>query len=154
VSMNMLAKGAACLLALVTCLGSSIAASEGQRPSKWWQNPVCKSRVGLTAAQTAEIERIFQSVRDELRAEKAELEKQEAALSRLLTVTADDEAVVVRTIDRVEAARSALAKTRTLMLYRMHRLLSPDQRARLDAFEREQARLMEAPQSGQTRPRD
>ena len=46
----------------------------------------------------------------------------------------------MRTIDRVEAARSALAKTRTLMLYRMHRLLSPEQRVRLEAFERERAR--------------
>ena len=108
----------------------------------------------LDGRQTAEIERIFQSVRDELRAEKAELEKQEAALSRLLAESNDDEAVVVRTVDRVEAARSALAKTRTLMLYRMHRLLSPEQRARLDAYEREQARLMESPPPGQTRPRE
>ena len=153
--MNTLARGAACFLALALGLGASIAsASEGQKPSKWWQSPVCKSRVGLTEAQTVEIERIFQSVRDELRAEKAELEKQEAALSRLLAESNGDEAVVVRTVDRVEAARSALAKTRTLMLYRMHRLLSPEQRARLEAFERDQARSMETPPPGQSRPRE
>ena len=153
--MNTLVKRAACLLALAIGLGPSIAgATEGQKPSKWWQSPVCKSRVGLTDAQTAEIERIFQSVRDELRAEKAELERQEAALSRLLSESNDDEAVVVRTVDRVEAARSALAKTRTLMLYRMHRLLSKEQRARLDAFEREQAKLMESPPTAQSRPRE
>ena len=153
--MNRLARGAACLLVLAIGLGPGVAgAAEGQKPSKWWQSPVCKSRVGLTEAQTAEIERIFQSVRDELRAEKAELEKQEAALSRLLAESNSDEAVVVRTVDRVEAARSALAKTRTLMLYRMHRLLSPEQRARLDAYEREQAKVMESPQPGQTRPRE
>ncbi|WP_396626837.1 Spy/CpxP family protein refolding chaperone [Luteitalea sp.] len=154
--MKMLVMGAACLVTLAVSLGSSLAGtSEGQKPSKWWQNPVCKARVGLSDAQTTEIERIFQSVRDELRAEKTELEKQEATLSRLLAESNDDEAVVVRTIDRVEAARSALAKTRTLMLYRMHRLLSPDQRVRLEAFEREQARAAEmaAPQSP-TRPRE
>lgn len=152
--MNIVARGAACLVALAVGLGPSMAgASEGQRPSKWWQNPVCKARVGLTGAQTAEIERIFKSVLDELRAEKAELERQEAALSRLLAGSNDDEAVVVRTIDRVEAARSALAKTRTLMLYRMHRLLSPDQRAKLDAFEREQARA-DAQAPGLSRPRE
>jgi Spy/CpxP family protein refolding chaperone len=154
--MKMLVMGAACLVTLAVSLGSSLAeTSEGQKPSKWWQNPVCKARVGLSDAQTTEIERIFQSVRDELRAEKTELEKQEATLSRLLAESNDDEAVVVRTIDRVEAARSALAKTRTLMLYRMHRLLSPDQRVRLEAFEREQARAAEmaAPQSP-TRPRE
>ncbi len=134
--------GAAWLLALALSVGAGAAGTSetGKPSSKWWQNPVCKTRVGLTNGQAAEIERIFQSVRVELRAEKAELEKQEAALSRLLTDSTADEAVVVRTIDRVEAARSALAKTRTLMLYRMHRLLSPEQRVRLEAFERERAR--------------
>jgi Spy/CpxP family protein refolding chaperone len=138
--MNRIVTSVACLLAVVLSLGTSVAGSgEGPKPSKWWQNPACKSRVGLTEAQTTEIERIFQSVRQELWAEKQELERQEAALSRLLADRDADEAVVVRTIDRVEAARSALAKTRTLMLYRMHRLLSPDQRLRLESFEREQA---------------
>lgn len=138
--MNRLVTGPACLLALVLSLGTAGAATGGgPKPSKWWQNPACKSRVGLTEAQTTEIERIFQSVREELWSEKRELERQEAALSRLLADRDADEAVVVRTIDRVEAARSALAKTRTLMLYRMHRLLSPEQRIRLESFEREQA---------------
>jgi Spy/CpxP family protein refolding chaperone len=143
--MKTLVTGAACALTVALSLGSVFAGTgEGGRPSKWWQSPVCKNRVGLTDAQTTEIERIFQSVRDELRAEKAELERQETALSRLLGDPTADEAVVVRTIDRVEAARSALAKTRTLMLYRMHRQLSPEQRMKLEAFEREQARAAEA----------
>lgn len=138
--MNTKRTAAACLLALLVSAGAALAESgDGPKPLKWWQNPACKARVGLSDAQTTEIERIFQSVREELWAEKKELEKQEAALSRLLAAPDADEAVVVRTIDRVEAARSALAKTRTLMLYRMHRLLSPDQRIRLEAFEREQA---------------
>ncbi len=145
--MKTLVVGAACLLTLALSLGSGIA-EEGNRPSKWWQNPVCKDRVGLSNSQATEIERIFQSVRDELRSEKTELERQESVLSGLLNNPDADEAVVVRTIDRVEAARSALAKTRTLMLYRMHRLLSPEQRTRLEAYEREQARQADA------RPRD
>lgn len=150
--MNRILTGAACLLALALSLGTAGAESgEGPKPSKWWQNPACKARVGLTEAQTTEIERIFQSVREELWAEKKELERQEATLSRMLADRDADEAVVVRTIDRVEAARSALAKTRTLMLYRMHRLLSPDQRVRLEAFEREQA--ARAAESGSARPK-
>jgi Spy/CpxP family protein refolding chaperone len=153
--MNTWVSGAAWVLALALSLGtlpSYAETSEAQRPSKWWQDPECKARVGLTDAQTAEIDRIFLSVRDELRAEKAELEKQEAALSRLLAESSDNEAVVVRTIDRVEAARSALAKTRTLMLYRMHRLLSPEQRRKLEAYE--QSRAAETAQHGPTRPRE
>jgi Spy/CpxP family protein refolding chaperone len=154
-SMTTWRTGIACLLALAVSLSPSLAGtSEGPRPSKWWLDAACKARVGLTDAQTAEIDRIFLSVRDELRAEKMELEKQEAALSRLLAESSDSEAVVVRTIDRVEAARSALAKTRTLMLYRMHRLLSPDQRRKLEAFEREQARAGESASPGAARPRE
>ena len=148
--MKQMVVAAACLLALAVGMGEAVAGTEGGRPSKWWQNPACKARVGLTDAQTTAIEKIFLSVREELRAEKQELERQEAALSRLLTEPHADEAVVVRTIDRVEAARSALAKTRTLMLYRMHRLLTPDQRVRLEAFEREQARAADPPA---TRPK-
>ncbi|MCC6164782.1 MAG: periplasmic heavy metal sensor [Acidobacteria bacterium] len=115
------------------------AQGQAPRPSKWWLDPVCRMRVGLSDAQTADLDKVFLSVRDELRAEKAELEKREAALSRLLGESNEDEAVVVRTIDRVEAARSALSKTRTLMLYRMHRLLTPEQRRKLEAYEQSRA---------------
>ena len=152
--MKQFMRSAACLLALALSLGHvDVGASEGAKALKWWHDPACKARVGLTESQTAEIERIFQSVRDELRTEKVELEKQEATLSRLLAESNDDEAVVVRTIDRVEAARSALAKTRTLMLYRMHRLLSPNQRRKLEAFEREQAQTAPSSSSA-SRQRD
>lgn len=151
--MNMRVTGVVCVLALAVCLGLGHAASaEAQRPSKWWHDPACKTQVGLSQAQASEIDQVFLSVRDELRAEKAELEKQEAALSRLLAENNDNEAVVVRTIDRVEAARSALAKTRTLMLYRMHRLLSSEQRRKLEAYER--ARAASESQSSAQRPRE
>ena len=106
--MNRLVKGIACLLLVAISLVAAHArASEAQRPSKWWHDPECKAKVGLTERQTAEIDRIFLSVRDELRAEKAELEKQEAALSRLLAESSDNEAIVVRTIDRA-VSRGAL----------------------------------------------
>jgi hypothetical protein len=77
VSMKTKVTGAACLLALALSMGASAAGGSetGKPSSKWWQNPVCKTRVGLTDGQAAEIERIFLSVREELRAEKPELEK-------------------------------------------------------------------------------
>ena len=37
-------------------------------------------------------------------------------------------------IDKVEAARSALSKTRTLMLYRMHKTLTSEQSEALHAM--------------------
>lgn len=143
-----------CLVLTLLGVPAATAGEQKGRSSKWWQNAECKAAVGLSAAQSAELERIFQSVRDELRTEKGELERQETALSRLLADARADEAVVMRTIDRVEAARSALAKTRTLMLYRMHRLLSREQRARLDEFERQRAHSAPpGPRPGPEQPR-
>lgn len=112
----------------------------GPRPTKWWLSAEGRAAVGITDRQSAEIERIFQAVLPELRAEKAALEHQERELTRLLGTDGADEATVIRTIDRVEAARSALAKTRTLMLYRMRRVLAPEQRVRLDDYHKHQER--------------
>lgn len=129
------------LLLLAPLVWTSAAEQDRPRPSKWWLDAEGRAAVGITDAQSAKIERIFQSVLPDLRAEKAELEHQDKALTRLLATDGADEAVVVRTIDRVEAARSALAKTRTLMLYRMRRVLSPEQRVRLDEYHRQQERI-------------
>lgn len=112
----------------------------GPRSTKWWSSTEGRAAVGLTDRQSTEIERIFQAVLPELRAEKAALEHQERELTRLLGTDGADEATVIRTIDRVEAARSALAKTRTLMLYRMRRVLAPEQRVRLDEYHKHQDR--------------
>ena len=59
-----------------------------------------------------------------------ELDAQEAELSRLIASDAD-ETTIGRQSDHVEAIRSDLNKTRTLMLVLMRQLLSPDQRVKL-----------------------
>lgn len=131
-----------CGLVLVAAVPVWAASGQGApRPTKWWLEAEGRAAVGVTDAQSAEIERIFQSVLPDLRAEKAALEHQEQKLTRLLAADDVEEAVVIRTIDRVEAARSALAKTRTLMLYRMRRILAPEQRVRLDEFHKHQERV-------------
>lgn len=129
------------LMAVALSFGAGVAAGEASSaPWKWWLAAESRAAVGISDKQSARIERIFASMVGDLRAEKAELERQEQELSRLLAADGTDEAVVIRAIDRVEAARSALAKTRTLMLYRMRRVLSPEQRVRLDDYHKQQER--------------
>lgn len=137
--MSRLLIGSLALSLVAGTVAAAWQAAPSPRP-KWWQSSECRVEVGITDEQSSTIERIFQSVLPELRAEKAELERQETVLARLLKDESANEATVIRTIDRVEAARSALAKTRTLMLYRMHRVLSPEQRVRLDAYHQKQER--------------
>jgi Spy/CpxP family protein refolding chaperone len=73
-----------------------------------------------------------------------------------------DEGQVSQQIDQVEAVRSALNKTRTLMLLRMRHVLTPEQRVQLNALrdrrEREQREREKQRQSqssdGNKRPDD
>jgi Spy/CpxP family protein refolding chaperone len=97
--------------------------------------------LALTAEQSEHIEGIFQEGMTELRKDKAELDRLEDTLSRLIETMAS-EPEVARQIDRVEAVRSSLNKTRTLMLLHMRQVLTPEQRLKLNALrdQREQER--------------
>jgi Spy/CpxP family protein refolding chaperone len=117
----------AALSALV--LPVSVYASQTSR-HKWWQDADVRTELGLTPQQSGELEQIFQSMMPRFKAAKEDLQREEKVLSRLVEES-KDEVAVSQQIDRVEAARSELSKARTLMTFRMHRVLSPDQRARL-----------------------
>ena len=68
-----------------------------------------------------------------LRAQREQLDQLEAVLSKMILEGADESAVSSQ-VDRVEGVRSELNKGRTLMLYRMNRQLTPEQRAKLKAM--------------------
>ncbi len=104
------------------------------RPYKWWLSPEGKKEFGISEQQSKELEAQFQQMLPTLRANKSELDKQEKTLNQLLSNADSSEPTVAQAIDRVEAARSALSRTRTLMLYRMYRLLTPEQRAKVQAY--------------------
>jgi Spy/CpxP family protein refolding chaperone len=127
------------LLALFLALLVSGAASA--QPIQWWKLDPARTELGLTSDQSTHIEGIFQESMGQLRQQKGELDNVEGKLSRLIEASAD-ESQVTEQIDQVEAVRSALNKTRTLMLFRMRLALTPDQRLKLNAlharWEREQ----------------
>jgi len=123
------------LLALAILVAGVLPASAGQGGKfKWWQSERFVQELGLTREQSARIEEVFQSTWPALHAAKADLDRLETELSRLIAEGTASEAKVLQQIDRVEASRSAMGRTRSLMLYRMHRLLSSDQRVKLKAL--------------------
>lgn len=103
------------------------------RPWKFWQGDT-QAELGITSQQAAEIEQIFQATLPKLEAAKERIDKLEAVLSKTIQDNTADLATVGQQVDRLEAARADLSKTRTLMLYRMRGVLSADQRARLQAL--------------------
>jgi Spy/CpxP family protein refolding chaperone len=95
---------------------------------KWWQSESFKRELGLTGDQSTKIEAIFQRTLPGLRTLKGSLDKAEADFNQM--VEASDDAQVMAQVGVVEAARSELNKSRTMMLLRMRRVLTPDQRVK------------------------
>ena len=124
--------GPPALLAFVVALVPSAAAAQ----SKWWQSERFQRELQLSTDQIARIEEVVQSAMPELRKQKKTLDRAEDDLSRLID-TSEDEAPVMAQADRVEEIRSELSKARTLMLLRMRRVLSAEQRLKLGALHEE-----------------
>lgn len=101
-------------------------------PRKWWIDAGLRSELGITDQQSADIERVWQKSLAHRAKTRDRLEKLEATLQKMI-LEAADEAAVIAQLDQVEAARSDANKSRVLLLYRMHRLLTQEQRAKLDA---------------------
>jgi Spy/CpxP family protein refolding chaperone len=114
-----------CVLATVLAVG--LVAPVGAQSFAWWKSEQLKKEIGLTDDQAARIESIVQSTMPTLRQGKNDLDHQEAELSRLIEVNAD-EATVIKQIEKVEGIRAFLNKTRTLMLLKERQVLTPEQR--------------------------
>lgn len=101
---------------------------------KWWQNERFQKELVLTADQITRLEAIYQTTVPTMRAQKNALDKSEEKLSKVISDSASDEAKVLQTVDRVEATRTELSKTRQLMLFRMRRVLTDEQNVKLKAL--------------------
>jgi len=102
---------------------------------KWWQSETFRRGLGLTQEQSSKIEGIFQKTLPALRQQKGALDKAEADFNQM--VEASDDAQVMAQVTVVEAARSELNKSRTMMLLRMRRVLTPDQRVKFVMLQQE-----------------
>jgi Spy/CpxP family protein refolding chaperone len=116
------------LLSLIVFAAAQPAAAQS---FKWWQMERFQKGLTLTEEQTARIEAIFRTAEPSLRAQKAALDKAEHKLSKVITDSTSDEAAVLQAAERVEAARAELSRTRTLQLFRMRRVLSDEQNAKM-----------------------
>lgn len=118
------------MLALVFALSCATAASAQPFQRFWWK---MEPTLALSTEQSTQIDGIFREGIAQLRKQKDELDRLEADLSHLIETMAT-EAEVTRQIDRVEATRSTLNKTRTLMLFHMRQMLTAEQRTKLNAL--------------------
>jgi Spy/CpxP family protein refolding chaperone len=99
---------------------------------KWWLYD--RAELGITDKQSVEIDKIFELTMPQQRVKREELERMEAVLATLTTENKADVATVAQQAEKVESLRAEMGKTRTVMLYRMNLLLSPEQRVKVKAL--------------------
>src|SRR5262245_55400819 len=104
------------MMCATALMGPAAAVATQAPPSPpWWKSEAIRKELGLTADQSTRIDSIWQATLPELRQDWEELDRLESKMSRLIETDAP-EAQIVRLSDKVEALRSTLNKTRTLML--------------------------------------
>jgi Spy/CpxP family protein refolding chaperone len=101
---------------------------------KWWINPEHRRELGITDAQSAQIDQIFESSMPAQRANWQEAEKLQAILTKTLKDSIADVATVTQQVERIEKLHAERRTMRAVMIYRMNLVLTPEQRGKLEAF--------------------
>jgi Spy/CpxP family protein refolding chaperone len=112
--------------------------AKGQAPAhqddrwKWWLYD--RAELGISEQQSAQINQIFESTVPTLREMRKNVDALEEALSKTIHAYTTDVASLSQQIDKVDKARNEYSKTRSLMLYKIQLVLTPDQRAKVKAL--------------------
>jgi Spy/CpxP family protein refolding chaperone len=101
--------------------------------ARWWYSARVRAALRLTSDQSRRIQEIYDSHRPERYAAVARCEKARAEAERAMAVGLPEEDLE-RALSAFADAEADRRRVRTLMLYRMWRVLSPQQRARLESF--------------------
>lgn len=121
---------------LFVCLGLSLLAlmcltHSVQAQGYWWKNERFLKELALSTDQGSKIESLYQAAQPALRAQKRALDKLDDELSTMIHDPKVGEAELEQFVKRVEAAKADLSTSRTMLLVRIGRVLTPDQSAKL-----------------------
>jgi Spy/CpxP family protein refolding chaperone len=113
---------------------------EGHRGPPWWKDEKFRAEVGFSLEQAAEIDKIHIDYLQKAVPLRGEVNDLDKTLEKMIKARDTDLAVFTHTVEKVEARRAELNKLRTVMLYRISRVLTPEQNARFrPAYERRDA---------------
>jgi Spy/CpxP family protein refolding chaperone len=111
---------------------SAATQDDGPPRWKWWLHPETRKELGLTDQQSKKINEVWESAAPKLRDKWRELETLEDALATTIKAYSADVTIVAQQVEKVERLRAENNATRTVMIYRMHLLLKPEQRVKVD----------------------
>jgi Spy/CpxP family protein refolding chaperone len=106
-------------------------ASGGPSNWEWWNDAGVQKELGLTADKIKSINDFYSRRNEDLRPFVQEFLKQREELGKMTQARVVDESTYLLQVMRVESARARLNESRTVMLYRMYKSLSPEQHQKL-----------------------
>ncbi len=127
------------MLSAIVLAVPAVAAAQG----RWWQSERFQRELALTQEQITRIEGIYQATTPLLRAQKEAFDRREEKLSKVIADPKSDEAMVIQATDRLEAARNEMGRTRTMMIFRIRRVLTDEQHVKLNAMHEHDRKLRE-----------
>lgn len=101
---------------------------------EWWNDAEVQKELGLTADKVKSINDFYTRRNDDLRPIVHEFLKQREELEKMTRARVVDESTYLLQVMRVEHARARLNESRTVMLYRMFRSLTPEQHQKLQGL--------------------
>lgn len=112
-----------CAIASLLCLEA------GADTAEWWKAPEMQRELRLTARQIASLDAVFRESLTERRRLRIELDRLEARLVGVMDRGDLDDHFATALIETVEQTRARRNILRSVMLLRMYKILSPEQRA-------------------------
>jgi Spy/CpxP family protein refolding chaperone len=119
--------------------------AKAKAKGKWWLSPELRAEFAITDAQSAEIDRIYHTFYASLKSGMGDVDRYHKDVSKIMAEGSSSEVDVLHAIDKLEAAKATLTKTRMLMLYRMYRVLSPEQRLKVKRYQEQKDAAASAP---------
>ena len=124
---------------------------QSQDRHKWWIGPQAKE-LGLSREQSDKLEGIYQQVFPRIESASQDVDAAKKELDKIIAGDRTTETDVVRQLNLFQVARNEMSRQYVLMLFRMNRELTPEQRAKAKALsdrrelERREGRRGEPPQ--------
>jgi len=113
--------------------------------AKWWRSEELRAEFAITDAQSTELDRIFHTFYASLKSGMEDVDRYHKDVSKIMSEGSSSEVDVLHAIDKLEAAKASLARTRMLMLYRMYRVLTPEQRIKVKRYQEQKDAVASAP---------
>lgn len=106
--------------------------TQGHPRFAWWKDEKFRLEVGFSVEQGKEIDRIVTPTLEQMRPLRREVDQLDKEIEKMIAESADI-MVFKQQVEKVEARRAELNKMRTVMLYRIRRVFTPEQNTKFRA---------------------